>query len=106
MISVTGIGVVSSYGLGLEAFARGIFERQGVHGDSPIDLGRFGLRAAGSIRNFSSRRHIEVMKSRRMSRFSQLAVVSSKDALDMSGLRLDEIPRRRADGPSGRSDRP
>jgi len=95
LIAVTGIGVVSAYGMGLEDFGRGIYEGQGIHGEAPTDLARFGLRAAGFVPQFSTRRHIAAMRARRMSRFSQLAVVSSKDALEMSGLRLDERSRQR-----------
>lgn len=85
MIAITGAGVVSSYGVGLELFREGISSHQGISSDTRIDLARYGLKEAGFIRDFSSKKYIPAMKARRMSRVSQLALIASREAWDNAG---------------------
>jgi 3-oxoacyl-[acyl-carrier-protein] synthase II len=85
MIAVTGIGIISPYGVGKEKFLDGA--RMG----SVLD----GSMRSGIVRDFIPKEHINPMKVRRMSRFSQLALVSAleawKDASMQDSYNPDDI---------------
>jgi 3-oxoacyl-[acyl-carrier-protein] synthase II len=82
MIGITGIGIVSAYGIGKEAFISGAFRGSGM---SELEFGQ-GMKRGGFVRDFSPRQFIPSMKLRKMSRYSQLALVSAIEARKESSL--------------------
>jgi 3-oxoacyl-[acyl-carrier-protein] synthase II len=90
MIAVTGIGIVSPYGVGIDAFKEGSIMRQGLNTVEHFDLNKYGLNLAGCVPGINAKKYIPPMKARRMSRFSQMAAISSKEAWNMSGLKVSE----------------
>lgn len=96
MIAVSGIGIVSPYGVGTEAFLKGMYSGPGLNNTAAFDLNQFGFEEAGVVRDFVPKEHIPVMKARRMSRFSQLALIASREAWVTSGLSAEGSQERYA----------
>jgi len=88
MIAVTGMGIVSPYGVGTDAYAGGFSVHHAINPCTGPELSGFGLEGAGVVEGFVPKKHIPPMKARRMSRFSQLALVASQEALRGSGLEM------------------
>lgn len=76
MIAVTGIGMVSTYGVGKEAFLSGLREGKGIGNGNHN----------GTIKDFIPKKFISPMKARRMSRFSQLALISALEGWKDSSI--------------------
>jgi 3-oxoacyl-(acyl-carrier-protein) synthase len=86
-IVITGIGVVSSIGIGKDQFCRGL--RDGADGISEIsefDTGPFRAKKGGMVKGFNAREFIPVSKIRKLDRASQLAIAASKLALEDAKL--------------------
>ncbi len=85
---VTGIGVVSPIGVGLEAFRASLLS--GVSGVGPItqfDPGGLPVRSAAEVRDFDARRFVPNRKSLKvMARDAQLGVAASRLAFQEAGL--------------------
>jgi 3-oxoacyl-[acyl-carrier-protein] synthase II len=95
-VVVTGIGVVSPVGIGLEPFWKGIVEGASGVDRSPI-LTRSDChwKIAGEIKDFKPEEWLGRKDAKRMDRFAQLALVASYLALQDSKLNLDSEDRHR-----------
>ena len=95
-VVVTGIGVVSPVGIGLDEFWKNV--TAGVSGvdRSPV-LVRSDCRwkIAGEVKEFKPEEWLGRKEARRMDRFAQLALVASYLALQDSSLNLDNEDRHR-----------
>jgi 3-oxoacyl-[acyl-carrier-protein] synthase II len=98
-VVITGLGVVSPIGIGLEQFWKAALEgRSGVSaipafGDFPMDAYR--SRVAGQIFDFNPAQYLDSPHAERVDRYAQFGLVASKEAIIDSGLRLDrENPHR------------
>ncbi len=90
-IVITGIGVVSSIGIGKTQFCRGL--RDGADGISEIsefDTGLFKAKKGGMVKGFNAREFIPVSKIRKLDRASQLAIAASKLALGDAKLTITD----------------
>ena len=86
-VVITGMGVVSPIGIGLEAFWDSLVHgRSGVGKVTFFDVSRYACRIAGEVRDFKPEAFIEKKKIRRMDRFTQFAMAATKMALADSGL--------------------
>lgn len=95
-IAITGIGVVSSLGIGRESFWQNVRKsKSGIKRITHFDTSSLGSNIAGWIDNFNPADFMPPRTYRRMSRVSQLAVASSIEALDDSGLTLECVDRER-----------
>jgi 3-oxoacyl-[acyl-carrier-protein] synthase II len=91
-VFVTGVGVVSSIGLGKDAFFRSL--QAGKTGISPVasfDASRLGRQVAGEVRGFDARDHLTRAENARVGRCGAMAVAAARMALvdaslDESGL--------------------
>ena len=84
---VTGIGVVSSIGLGREAFFRGL--EAGKSGISPVssfDASQLGRQNAGEVKGFEARDHLTQAEQKRMGRCSAMALAAARMAVKDAGL--------------------
>jgi 3-oxoacyl-[acyl-carrier-protein] synthase II len=96
-VFVTGVGVVSSIGLGRAAFFRGL--EHGASGISPVaafDTTTLGRHNAGEAKAFDARDHLTVAEQHRMGRCAAMAVAAARMALDDAGLSPAAIPGARA----------
>ncbi len=95
-VVVTGLGAITPIGNTLAAFNEGL--KKGVSGADKItlfDASLFKTHFACEVKNFNPEEFIEKREVRRIDRFTQFALVSSDEALQHSGLQLDQVDRTR-----------
>lgn len=86
-VAVTGIGVVSPIGIGLEEYWKSLCS--GVSGIGPLtrfDPSGLGSRIAGEVKDFVPEQYINRRKLTFLSRSAQFSIAASKMALNDSGL--------------------
>lgn len=91
-IVVTGIGVISSIGIGKDAFWKNLVK--GVSGISEIttfDTAKHSTHVGGEIKNFSADDYVSKKRSRLMGRTSQLAIAATRLALEDAKLSKDAM---------------
>jgi 3-oxoacyl-[acyl-carrier-protein] synthase II len=95
-VVVTGIGLVSSLGIGTEANWAGIKAGQsGIESITKFDTTQFATRIAGEVKNFDPLAYIEKKDVKKMDIFIQYAIAASQFAMDDSGLTITpELSRR------------
>ena len=81
-VFVTGVGVISSIGLGKTAFFRAL-ERgsSGISRVSSFDAATLGRERAGEVKDFEARDHLTHSERHRMGRCSAMAVAAARMAL-------------------------
>jgi 3-oxoacyl-[acyl-carrier-protein] synthase II len=95
-VVVTGIGLVSSLGIGTEANWAGIKAGQsGIDSITKFDTTQFATRIAGEVKHFDPLAYIEKKDVKKMDIFIQYAIAASQFAMDDSGLAITpELSRR------------
>jgi 3-oxoacyl-[acyl-carrier-protein] synthase II len=95
-VVVTGIGLVSSLGIGTEANWAGIKAgRSGIGSITKFDATHFATRIAGEVKNFDPLAYVEKKDVKKMDIFIQYAIAASQCAMDDSGLTITpELSRR------------
>ena len=84
---MTGLGVVTPVGVGLEEFWDGLKAgRNGVSRVTHFDPTDFPSHMAAEVKDFDPKEWVDVKSARRMDRFTQFSLASSKMALEDSGL--------------------
>jgi 3-oxoacyl-[acyl-carrier-protein] synthase II len=91
-ISITGIGVISSLGIGREAFWEGCCMAQsGIRPITAFETGSYSSNVAACVVDFKPGKYMPSMTYRRMSRISRMAVAASVEAVADSGIGLETI---------------
>ena len=95
-VVVTGIGLVSSLGIGTDANWQAIRAGQsGVGTITKFDAAQFATRIAGEVKNFDPLAYIEKKDVKKMDIFIQYAIAASQFAVDDSKLEVTpELARR------------
>ena len=95
-VVVTGLGVVSSVGIGKDEFWRAIISgKSGISRVSLFDTKEFRCHYAGEIKNFNSEEFIAKRRLKFLGRTSQLAITATSLALKDSRLSLRNIGKER-----------
>jgi len=95
-IVVTGVGIISSMGVGKDVFWRRLMQtRSGIRGIDRFATDGLTSNAAGCVRDFDPGRFMPPMRYRRMSRISKMAVAASVEALADSGIDVGSMDRDR-----------
>lgn len=90
-VVITGMGVVSPIGCGLDNFWNGIKTGQcGIDEITAFDTSEFSVKLAAEIKDFDPNDYMEKKEAKRMDRFCQFAVAASQMAMDDSGLELKD----------------
>ena len=86
-VAVTGVGLLTSVGIGTERTWRSIREsKPGVSKIESFDASAFASRIAGEIKDFEPERYVERKELKKMARFIQFAIAASDFALEASSL--------------------
>ncbi len=96
-VVITGMGVISPLGTGLEKFASGIFSGQsGVDRITLFkDLDQFPTKIAAEVKDFNPEDYMDKKDARRNDRYIRFAVGASKMAVQQAGLKIEsEDPSR------------
>jgi len=81
-VFITGVGVVSSIGLGKDAFFDALAAgRSGISPVESFDVTNLGREFAGEVKEFRPRDHLSAIEARRMGRCSQMALAAARMAL-------------------------
>lgn len=93
-VVITGVGIIAPNGIGKENFWYSLKTgRCGIKRISFFDASEFPVRIAGEVRGFNPEEFIERKKAKKMARFSQFAVASTKMALEDAGLNPENIKK-------------
>ena len=93
-VVITGTGVVSSLGLGVEEFWKSIKEgKNGISLVTRFDTTNFPTKVAAEIKNFEPTDFIDRKEAKRMDRYTQFAMAAAKMAIEDSGLDFDKEDR-------------
>jgi 3-oxoacyl-[acyl-carrier-protein] synthase II len=95
-VLITGVGVVSSLGLGREEFFRNL--AAGKSGVSPVesfDVANLGREFAGEVKQFVARDHLTAAEHRRTGRCSAMTLAAARMAVADAGLRPEMLRGRR-----------
>ena len=91
-VFITGVGVVSSIGLGKAEFFRSLAEgRSGIASVEAFDATSLGRDLAGEVKAFRPRDHLGAAEVRRMGRCSQMALAAARMAVADSGIRAEAL---------------
>jgi 3-oxoacyl-[acyl-carrier-protein] synthase II len=95
-VVVTGIGLVSSLGIGTDANWKALISgRSGIGAITKFDATQFATKIAGEVRGFDPLGWIEKKDVKKMDVFIQYAIAASQFAMDDSGLQITpELARR------------
>jgi 3-oxoacyl-[acyl-carrier-protein] synthase II len=90
-VVVTGMGVISPVGLDVATMWQNLIGgRSGIAPITLFDTSGFGVRIAGEAHGFDPLRYMPAKDARRADRFSQFAIAALGEALEQSGLVIDE----------------
>ena len=89
-VVVTGMGAITPIGLNVEEFWEGI--KRGKTGFAPItrfDASEYRCKLAAEVKDFDAKEYMDFKTAKRMELFCQYAVAASREALEDSGLNLE-----------------
>lgn len=91
-VVVTGLGILSPLGLGVEANREALFKgRSGVDYITRfIPADDFPVKIAGEVKGFDPKDHIDHKDIKKMDRFIHYAIACTKMAMDESGLQIND----------------
>jgi 3-oxoacyl-[acyl-carrier-protein] synthase II len=93
-VVVTGMGLVTPLGIGIDAFWNGLIEgRSGVRQITLCDPGDSPCTIAAEVPEFAARDYMDAKEARRLSRASHFAVAAARMALSDSGVVVDASNR-------------
>ena len=90
-VVITGMGVISPNGIGVDAFARAL--AAGESGISKLEgIKTDGLRswAAAAVRNFDPAAIVDPAEARRVPRMVPMAIAASREAMQMARLSIED----------------
>lgn len=95
-VVVTGLGALTPIGNTTEEYWDNLLK--GVSGCAPIthfDASQFKTQIACEVKNFDAKKHIDRKQLRKMDLYSQYAVTVAKEAIEDSGLDMENVDKNR-----------
>jgi 3-oxoacyl-[acyl-carrier-protein] synthase II len=86
-VVVTGTGIVSSIGIGLDSFWQALLEVKSGIGPATLDYAsQMRCRIAGEVKGFDISQHISPKEARRLDVFCHYAIAAADEAIGQAGL--------------------
>lgn len=86
-VVVTGMGMVSPFGVGKEIFWKSLLEgKSGISTIENITLEGHTVHIAGEIKDFDPTQYMDSKDAKRMDRYTQFAVIAADEAIAESGI--------------------
>lgn len=96
-VVITGAGVVSPVGIGVEKFWKSLLEgKSGIRPVTHFDASAFDSRINGDVIDYDPAAHFNSKDARNLSRFIQFAVVAANEAVAQSKIDIRKEPYRTA----------
>ncbi len=90
-VVVTGLGVVSPVGTGVEKFWQSLVQgKSGIRPITRFDATKFDCRISGDVIDYNETEHFSTKDARHLARFVQFAVVASREALAHAKLDINQ----------------
>ncbi len=90
-VVITGLGCVTALGESAESLFDALCQaKSGVSQIESFDTTEFTVSIGGEIKNFDINKYISIREGKRMDRFTQLAIASSMQAADDSGIDFEK----------------
>lgn len=90
-VVITGMGAITPIGHNVEEFWKSVKAKQiGIAPISCFDVTDYKAKLAAEVKDFDPKNYMDPKSAKRMERFSQFAVVASKEALENSGINMNE----------------
>ncbi len=90
-VVITGMGVVSPIGIGIETFEEALFEgRNGIARITLFDASSYRSQIAGEAKNFNPCDYLPPKQIGRMDRFTQMGMVAAEEAIKQAGVLSNE----------------
>ncbi len=94
-VVITGAGVVSSLGFGVDQFWGSIKEKNGISEITRFDVSEMSTKVGAEIKDFDPNLFMDRKEARRMDRYNQFAMAASKMAVENAKLDLDSLNKDR-----------
>lgn len=95
-VVVTGLGGLTSLGIGIERTWEGLCQaKSGIGPITRFDASAFPTRFAGECREYSPEKFFTTIEAKKLDPFAQYGIVAADEALKDSGLNLDACDRER-----------
>ncbi|QKT04843.1 beta-ketoacyl-ACP synthase II [Ectothiorhodospiraceae bacterium 2226] len=96
-VVVTGMGVVSPVGTGLDAAWQNIVNgRSGIAPITHFDTSTFSTRIGGTVKDFDVTRYLQAKEARKMDTFIHYGIAAADEAMQDAGLTIDGALAERA----------
>ncbi len=95
-VVITGMGAITPMGLSVDDLWEGLVEgRSAIDYFTKLDATKYPTKFGGEVRGFDPTLYMDPKRARRMEVFSQFAVAAAEQALEDSGLEMDQVDRER-----------
>jgi len=86
-VVITGVGAITPIGNNADEFWKSIKEGKcGIDEITAFDTTDYKVKLAGEVKNYNPEDYLDKKSAKRLDRFSQFAIIASKEALDDSGI--------------------
>lgn len=91
-VVITGMGVLSPVGIGLEEFWTSLTEgKSGIGPVTHFDASNLATTIAGEVKDFDPQKYMDKKEAKRMDRFTQFAVAAAAMAMEDAGLSKNNV---------------
>ena len=86
-VVITGLGAITPIGNTVEDFWKGIKSSKcGIDKITQFDTENYKVKLAGEVKNYNPEEHFDKRNCKRLDKFSQFAIIASKEAMKDSGI--------------------
>lgn len=90
-VVVTGMGAITPIGLSVDEFWDSVKKSKvGIGSITKFDASEYKAKIAAEVKGFVGKDYMDAKAAKRMELFSQYAVAASKEAMEQSGLRMEQ----------------